>query len=55
MNREAWRAIVHGFAKESDTTEQLNSKFSVKDQMDHPQKLKVNPLCQETQPPESDI
>ena len=55
MNREAWRAIVHGFAKESDTTEQLNSKFSVKDQMYHPKKLKLNPLCQETQPPESDI
>ena len=24
MNREAWRAAVHGVTKESDTTEQLN-------------------------------
>ena len=24
MNREAWRAAVHGNHKESDTTEQLN-------------------------------
>ena len=24
MNREAWRAAVHGGHKESDTTEQLN-------------------------------
>ena len=24
MDREAWRAVVHGGHKESDTTEQLN-------------------------------
>ena len=24
MDREAWRAVIHGFRKESDTTEQLN-------------------------------
>ena len=24
MDREAWRAEIHGVAKESDTTEQLN-------------------------------
>ena len=24
MDREAWRATVHGVLKESDTTEQLN-------------------------------
>ena len=24
MDREAWRAVVHEVAKESDTTEQLN-------------------------------
>ena len=24
MNREAWRAVIHGVAKESDTTERLN-------------------------------
>ena len=24
MDTEAWRAVVHGVAKESDTTEQLN-------------------------------
>ena len=24
MNRKAWRAAVHGVAKELDTTEQLN-------------------------------
>ena len=24
MDREAWRAVVHGGSKESDTTERLN-------------------------------
>ena len=24
MDREAWRAVIHGIHKESDTTEQLN-------------------------------
>ena len=24
MDREAWRAVVHGVEKESDTTERLN-------------------------------
>ena len=24
MDREAWRAVIHGGLKESDTTEQLN-------------------------------
>ena len=24
MDREAWRAVVHGVSRESDTTEQLN-------------------------------
>ena len=24
MDREAWRAVIHGVAKESDMTEQLN-------------------------------
>ena len=24
MDREAWRAVIHGAAKKSDTTEQLN-------------------------------
>ena len=24
MDREAWRAVIHGGHKESDTTEQLN-------------------------------
>ena len=24
MDREAWRAVIHGVNKESDTTEQLN-------------------------------
>ena len=24
MDREAWRAVIHGVGKESDTTEQLN-------------------------------
>ena len=24
MDREAWRAVIHGGRKESDTTEQLN-------------------------------
>ena len=23
MDREAWRAVIHGYRKESDTTEQL--------------------------------
>ena len=26
MNRGAWQATVHGVAKDSDTTEQLNNK-----------------------------
>ena len=55
MNRGSWRATVHGFVKKSDTTEKLNRKFRVKDQMYHPKRLKLNPLCQETQPPESDV
>ena len=55
MNGGSWRATVRGFVKKSDTTEQLNSKFRVQDQMYHPKKLKLNPLCQETQPPESDV
>ena len=25
MDREAWRAVIHGGRKESDTTERLNS------------------------------
>ena len=29
MDREAWRAIVHGGAKEADVTEQLNNKQQV--------------------------
>ena len=29
MDREAWRAIVHGGAKESDMTEPLNNKQQV--------------------------
>ena len=24
MDREVWRAVIHGVAKESDTTERLN-------------------------------
>ena len=24
MDREAWRAVIHGVTKESDTTERLN-------------------------------
>ena len=24
MDREAWRSVIHGVAKESDTTERLN-------------------------------
>ena len=24
MDRESWRAVIHGVAKESDTTERLN-------------------------------
>ena len=24
MHREAWRAVIHGVAKQSDTTERLN-------------------------------
>ena len=28
MDREAWRAVVHGSCKESDTTEGLNSNNS---------------------------
>ena len=28
MDRGAWRATVHGVAKESDTTEQLNNSKS---------------------------
>ena len=31
MDRGAWRATVHGVAKESDTTEQLNNSKSEKE------------------------
>ena len=30
MDREAWRARVHGVKKESDTTEQLNNIMGLK-------------------------
>ena len=29
MDREAWRAIVHGVTKESDTTQQLNNSNTI--------------------------
>ena len=29
MDRGAWRAAIHGAAKESNMTEQLNSKYEV--------------------------
>ena len=33
MDRGAWRAIVHGVAKESDTTEQLNNNNTQNDKL----------------------
>ena len=33
MDREDWRAIVHGVAKESDTTEQLNNNNTQNDKL----------------------
>ena len=29
VDRETWRAIVHGVAKESDTTQQLNNSNTI--------------------------
>ena len=33
MDREDWRATVHGVAKESDTTEQLNNNNTQNDKL----------------------
>ena len=35
MDREAWRAIVHGIAKELDTTEQLKQNNNKNDASSH--------------------
>ena len=29
MDREAWRAVIHGVVKKSDTTEQLSTAHSM--------------------------